>query len=648
MAQTSPRCAIRSVRSAMDRVRGGPVHDGGYRAPSPDHLLDPLIAPLVSDFTPDAFYTKWIDLGLLLLLSLLRTLMPQPTSVLAIVEKASVACAGILTVALHVAVVRPFPRRDSWKGWVRFFLLIDAAGCVAMNAAVTLQDYGLSSVYLDNAVRGGAFALFAACVLTLAVLLGGGSHSRCTWDWSMRQVQRLQPLQLQALRDLMSRGAYYSARRLSPVWSLRLLESVSGTASNQHAIIRIMQDTAAPCGARTAALSAQARPRRPASASASASTTAASKRVTEHTGALEQLLRDSVARGDSLSAADTAAFIDVVTRVGVALRSRRVDSDARAAAASVRPLVAALQLSTAHPGMRAAACDALSAALAIDNSGFDGSAVASALVEAGAASALLSALTHSSCTDSSRADEGAMSGNNEIQRIASDAIANLAHTAFGASSIIASGCLGPLVALLTLPCATFPENVAAACVPLAALAVYHDDSMHITALASAGTMEAVAGALTRLEAATGPPLCLAKAEQSSVAALAAVYPQDPSIRAAVEAAVALVTNATVNEGALARYLIAGGLAPLLALFAAHLLAAIHRLCAASQQPCAASGYRYGALRLSRQLGQETFCWMPSPLKPHCVSPRRTPWSPFAGHFREWLDHFSGRPQGVQT
>ena len=99
--------------------------------------------------------------------------MPRPTTAFTIALKASIACAGILAVAIQLVLVRPFHRRDSWKGWVRLLLLLDAAGCVSMNAPVTLQDYGLSSVAVDAAARGGAFALFAACVLTMAVLLGG-------------------------------------------------------------------------------------------------------------------------------------------------------------------------------------------------------------------------------------------------------------------------------------------------------------------------------------------------------------------------------------------------------------------------------------------------------------------------------------------
>lgn len=619
------RCATHQLETPA----GSPSHRGSSASiASPPVRVDPIVAPLVSDFTPDAFYTKWVDLGLLLLLSLLRALMPRPATVVSIVLKASIACAGILAVALHVAVVRPFPRRDSWKGWVRFFLLLDAAGCVAMNAAVSLQDYGLSSRAMDDAVRGGAFALFAACVLTLTVLMGGVLLS--AYLGLVDEVAAKSAASLAAVNRLLSKSAALAMSAADPDTSVAsraaagyvhvaLADAALAGGDASASATQKMRDATAPCAARRTS------ERRPASSSSSAK----SRRAAKHLLALEHQLQMSIEAG--------GVPLDAVSRVGAALRSHNVDS--KAAAAAARPLVAVLRGSPADSEVWAAACDALAAAAAIESSSIGSAAAAAAtvteaLVQAGAAPALLEVMLRSvsSASDLSGSQRGGAA-----QQVASAALAQLAHTPLGAASIVSSGGLGPLTDQLARQDASL-ESLAAACDTLAALAMHHDDPAHTAAVASAGTMEAVAVALVRLAASAGPPLsALEAAGQSSVsvrptadgAALLA-YAWGPSTRAAVASAAAVVTNATVDEGALARFLSAGGLAPLLALLASASARGDSALvCSVATALCSVAVSTRGAASLAKSgaevlldaLAAEASCPEPSPLtlEPLCWS-----------------------------
>lgn len=79
---------------------------------------DPLLGVFFYDYKPTAWYTKHIDLGLLLLLSLFRALLPRPMDLGRIVAKATIICTALLAACTHVLWVRPYLNADAWMGWV--------------------------------------------------------------------------------------------------------------------------------------------------------------------------------------------------------------------------------------------------------------------------------------------------------------------------------------------------------------------------------------------------------------------------------------------------------------------------------------------------------------------------------------------------
>jgi hypothetical protein len=141
----------------------------GAISPPPDMLLDPFLG----DYESRCWYTKHVDLALLLLLSLLRVLLPRPTTLEGIVSKSTVSCACILSVCAHVLLVKPFLADQAWKGWVRAMLLLVSAGCVGINGAVAASDLKLGGVSLAVSISIGSYGLLVACALTFVVLIVG-------------------------------------------------------------------------------------------------------------------------------------------------------------------------------------------------------------------------------------------------------------------------------------------------------------------------------------------------------------------------------------------------------------------------------------------------------------------------------------------
>jgi hypothetical protein len=176
--------ATPTAADSADKAEAGAVTEAVRRIrrqqllPLPPAPGDPFLNPFMEDYSPHGWHTKHIDLALLLLLSLLRVLLNRPTTLGAVVAKAAVACFFLLLVCAHVIVVRPFLAGQSWKGWVRVMLLVDSAGCVLLNAAAAAADLSAaantgSPSPSRTSIYAGSVVLFAACVLTLIVLLVG-------------------------------------------------------------------------------------------------------------------------------------------------------------------------------------------------------------------------------------------------------------------------------------------------------------------------------------------------------------------------------------------------------------------------------------------------------------------------------------------
>lgn len=84
-------------------------------SPSPD----PLLGVFFYDYKPTAWHTKHVDLGLLLLLSLFRALLPRPAALGVLLAKTTVLCIALLGACVHVLWTRPYLEADAWMGWVR-------------------------------------------------------------------------------------------------------------------------------------------------------------------------------------------------------------------------------------------------------------------------------------------------------------------------------------------------------------------------------------------------------------------------------------------------------------------------------------------------------------------------------------------------
>lgn len=146
-------------------------------------------------------YSKGIDLGLSLVLSVLRAALPSPSTLSAIVLKACIAGFALCVVALHTVLARPFPQVDAWKApvsarcislprvnrvplvtphlafvKVRALILFDSMLCVVINACVSALDLGPDAA-LSSAVSATSYLLTACAAVTSVALLVGFSRS---------------------------------------------------------------------------------------------------------------------------------------------------------------------------------------------------------------------------------------------------------------------------------------------------------------------------------------------------------------------------------------------------------------------------------------------------------------------------------------
>jgi len=117
----------------------GPISASKPHEPSPD----PALGVFFYDYKPAAWYTKHLDLGLLLLLSLFRALLPRPTTLAGIAGKTATVCVALLASCAHVLWVRPYLEADAWMGWVRALLLMDSLGVTLLGATTLAMDAGL-------------------------------------------------------------------------------------------------------------------------------------------------------------------------------------------------------------------------------------------------------------------------------------------------------------------------------------------------------------------------------------------------------------------------------------------------------------------------------------------------------------------------
>lgn len=185
-----------------------PPKDSGSPTAQPDSPgvePDPRLGVFFYDYKPTAWYTKHIDLALLLLMSLFRALLPRPTSLGIIAGKTTIISAALLAACVHVLWVRPYIEDNAWMVVVRAMLLVDSLGITLLNALVIASDAGLTDQPLS--ITSGGTVIISCCVCTLAVLVG--SFIRQMW----RDAKKEQAIIHARIQALASRGRRVAGRR---------------------------------------------------------------------------------------------------------------------------------------------------------------------------------------------------------------------------------------------------------------------------------------------------------------------------------------------------------------------------------------------------------------------------------------------------
>ena len=171
--------------------------DGPETIQTTTQELPPLLAPFLSDFRPEAWYTRHADLALTLLLAALQVrnaryrhcscalhrcpvcvcvqaILPTPSSKTALVGKAAAIIVSTLTLAVHAICVRPYASVHAWKARVRAALLVLAAACAAVVAWARALDLRLLSGQRAAAsLTVGSYCTAVLFCFVLAVLVGG-------------------------------------------------------------------------------------------------------------------------------------------------------------------------------------------------------------------------------------------------------------------------------------------------------------------------------------------------------------------------------------------------------------------------------------------------------------------------------------------
>ena len=227
------------------------------------------------DYRPAAgWYMRHVELGLLVILSAMRAVLPWPTALGSIALKAGLLSTSLLAALVTVLVVRPFLASEAWMGWVRALLLLVSLLCVTLNAAAGAVFIDLGGVALRSALDVGAVIAFCASVATMAVLFGGVAWhvysdalaERRRLDASRARLRRFEQ---QRMRALLAGGGGVSTA--SPSSTAHLTWSARGDATKVCASTppsaRLLRDGVDVLGADEAILAANVEPAAATSAS---------------------------------------------------------------------------------------------------------------------------------------------------------------------------------------------------------------------------------------------------------------------------------------------------------------------------------------------------------------------------------------------
>jgi hypothetical protein len=164
LAKNRLSCSARALMCCQDEQHID-LDDEELLASAEDPSI--LLAPIVTDFRPVTWYTKFIDIALTIVLSCVNALLQRPTTLLLILAKAGIIVFATLAIALFVVIMRPYRADRAWMGLVRAMLLVITACCACMNAVASAIDIG----QLTRGPRLSA-GLLAASVLLVVFLCG--------------------------------------------------------------------------------------------------------------------------------------------------------------------------------------------------------------------------------------------------------------------------------------------------------------------------------------------------------------------------------------------------------------------------------------------------------------------------------------------
>lgn len=544
---------------------------------------DPMLQPLLGDYMPSAWYTKFIDLLLLGALALLGALVVRPSVLGLIVTKAAVSCSLLFAVCCHVVIVRPYAPLHAWKNWVRALLLLDSVGCVLLNAANSAQDAGLNGPHLRVSIFVGSYILFSLFCVTLAVLLWQFGLSMYAGAASATRA----PAQLHSNPPVLSlAGAEAEQHDLKAAESASAAQAIQvhpGTLlqprppatprsmrRTQTALHALPQETMSPPPSTTAlqeepvrmivnpikrrAPSMRSRSRRVSQCSADLFSCSSGKRP-EAARAACVALRDalfsvhktpSFRTSGNTSRNSSSIRASAVTQAAPELTREEVES-------AISAFSGALAMHSTDIDLVQTACEGLRAAAKC------GPAATHALHSAEPLRRLLAALQHHG-----------MASSGAVAKASCGALAVIATTTEGAAAIVEAGGVALLVGVLRASLAAqrdsksegVGEAAPAVCRVLAELSA-HEHTDVLQALTGSEVIEVLAGVLAAAAAALASTVTAGRAGRGD--ASSTFYSIISSNMTAAAYAAQTVAAVTVADDALVRFLAASGTASIVSL-----------------------------------------------------------------------------------
>lgn len=131
-----------------------------------------FLAPFLTDYRSNSWYTRHADLLFTVVLAALQALLLHPRSIGAICAKTAVTGTAALALAVHALYVRPFIPAHAWRVPVRAALLLLTLACSVVNAAVSATEAGLSSPNRE-AVFSISIVLIVFFCIVMCILVRG-------------------------------------------------------------------------------------------------------------------------------------------------------------------------------------------------------------------------------------------------------------------------------------------------------------------------------------------------------------------------------------------------------------------------------------------------------------------------------------------